>query len=109
MSARHPLVVLMRWIEERAYRAADAVVSVLPSAGPHFEAHGMAPSKLRVIPNGVSDDALAEPTSGPPDAIAAAVVGSPFTIGFVGTLGMANALEAMIGAARLVAQEGSVS
>lgn len=66
----------------------------------------MAPSKLRVIPNGVSDDALAEPTNGPPDAITAAVAGSPFTIGFVGTLGMANALEALIGAARLVAHDG---
>jgi glycosyltransferase involved in cell wall biosynthesis len=105
LSARHPLVALMRWFEERAYRAADAVVSVLPAAGPHLEAHGMAPSKLRVIPNGIGDDALAEPTTGLPASIAAAVAGSSFTIGFVGTLGMANALEALIGAARLLDDE----
>jgi glycosyltransferase involved in cell wall biosynthesis len=105
LSARHPLVAFMRWFEERAYRAADVVVSVLPAAGPHLEAHGMAPSKLRVIPNGVSDAALAEATTSMPDSIAAAVAGSPFTIGFVGTLGMANALEALIGAAGLLDSE----
>lgn len=105
LSARHPLVAFMRWFEERAYRVADVVVSVLPAAAPHLEAHGMAPSKLRVIPNGVSDDALAEPTSGLPDSIAQAVAANTFTIGFVGTLGMANALEALIGAARLLADE----
>jgi glycosyltransferase involved in cell wall biosynthesis len=105
LSTRHPLVAFMRWFEERAYRVADAVVSVLPAAGPHLEAHGMAPSKLGVIPNGIGDDALAEPTGGLPDSIAAAVADSPFTIGFVGTLGMANALEALIGAARLLADE----
>jgi glycosyltransferase involved in cell wall biosynthesis len=105
LSARHPLVAFMRWFEERAYRAADVVVSVLPATGPHLEAHGMAPSKLRVIPNGVSDEALAEPATSMPGSIAAAVAGSPFTIGFVGTLGMANALEALIGAARLLDDE----
>ncbi len=105
LSPRHPLVALMRWFEDRAYRVADAVVSVLPAARPHFEAHGMAPSKLHVIPNGVSDDALLEPMTGPPDVIATAVADSAFTIGFVGTLGMANALETLIGAARLLGQE----
>ena len=105
LSARHPLVAVMSWFENRAYRRADAVVSVLPAAGPPFESQGMAPAKLRVIPNGVSDDALADPTTGPPAAIEAAVTGGAFTVGFVGTLGTANALDALIGAARLLVDD----
>jgi len=105
LSDRHPLVAVMSWFENHAYRVADAVVCVLPAAGPHLEAHGMSPSKLRVIPNGVSEDALAEPTTGPPATVRAATVVGNFTVGFVGTLGMANALDALIGAARLLVDE----
>jgi glycosyltransferase involved in cell wall biosynthesis len=100
LSSRHPLVAVMSWLEGRAYRVADVVVSVLPAAATHFEARGMASGKLRVIPNGVSESALEEPTSGPPDGVRAAVGVGAFTVGFVGTLGMANALETLIEAAR---------
>ena len=103
LSSRHPLVVVMRWFESRAYRVADAVVSVLPAAAGHLEAHGMAPGKLHVIPNGVSESAFAEPASVPPAEVREAVGAAAFTVGFVGTLGMANALEALIDAAGLLA------
>jgi glycosyltransferase involved in cell wall biosynthesis len=105
LSARHPLVLLMSWFEGRAYRVASAVVSVLPAARPHLESRGMAPSKLRVIPNGVSPDALIEPSGPAPAHVRAATAQSGFTVGFVGTLGAANALETLIGAARLLAGE----
>lgn len=105
LSPRHPLVAVMSWFERRAYRVADVVVCVLPAARSHFEAHGMAPEKLRLIPNGVSDEALAEPTSAPPERVREAITAGTFTLGFVGTLGMANALEALIGAARLLVDE----
>ena len=101
----HPLVAVMRWFEGRAYAIADRVVSVLPAAGAHLEARGMAPSKLAIIPNGVSADALLEPVTAAPEVVRAEAARSPFTVGFVGTLGVANALEALIGAARLLAGE----
>ena len=106
LSSRHPLVVAMAWFERRAYRVADAVVSVLPAAGPYLTEKGMAPGKLLVIPNGVSADALVEASSLPPANVLAAIGRSPFTVGFVGTLGTANALETLISAARRVANEG---
>ncbi len=102
LSSRHPLVVVMHWFESRAYRVADTVVCVLPAAAEHLEARGMAPRKLRVIPNGVSESAFAEPDSHPPVQVREAVGAGAFTVGFVGTLGMANALEALIEAARLL-------
>jgi len=103
LSAHHPLVVFMGWFEDRAYRVARAVVSVLPEARLHLESHGMAPSKLMVIPNGVSPDALLGPWGAAPAHVRAATAQNAFTVGFVGTLGTANALEALIGAARLLA------
>jgi glycosyltransferase involved in cell wall biosynthesis len=102
----HPLVVVMAWFERRAYRVADAVVSVLPAAEPHLIAKGMAPGKVLVIPNGVSAGAFVKASSPPPANVLAAIGGSPFTVGFVGTLGTANALETLIAAAGEVADEG---
>ena len=103
LSRRHPLIAAMCWFEKRAYRVSDAVVSVLPGARRHLESHGMAPSKLSVIPNGVSPDALLEPTRPAPAKVGTATATHGFTVGFVGTLGSANALETLIGAARLLA------
>jgi glycosyltransferase involved in cell wall biosynthesis len=103
----HPLVVLLRWLERRAYRVADAVVSVLPAARPHLESRGMPPSRLTVIPNGVSPDALlaADDASPTPAPVRTAADGHPFNVGFVGTLGSANSLDALIEAARLLSGE----
>ena len=105
LSGRHPLVVVMGWFERYAYRVADAVVSVFPAAAPHFMSRSLLPSKLHVIPNGASPDALIEPTSDVPANVRVAVSGSRFTVGFVGTLAVANAIDALIGAARILADE----
>jgi glycosyltransferase involved in cell wall biosynthesis len=105
LSRRHPLIVAMRWFEKRAYRVADAVVSVLPGTGAHLQSLGIAPSKLSIVPNGVSPDVLRAPTDAAPSKVVTASARHRFTVGFVGTLGSANALEALIGAARLVARD----
>jgi glycosyltransferase involved in cell wall biosynthesis len=108
LSTHHPLVLLMSWFENRAYRVAGAVVSVLPNARPHLESHGMAANKLRVIPNGVSPDALTVPLGPAPMSVQAVRAQGGFTVGFVGTLGAANALESLIGAARLLADDDDI-
>ncbi len=105
LSTRHPLIALMGWLERRAYRVADKVVSVLPAARSHLESRGMRPSKLTVIPNGVSPDALVDASGPPPSRIEAAAAVHAFNVGFAGTLGSANALETLIDAARLLVNE----
>jgi glycosyltransferase involved in cell wall biosynthesis len=105
LSSRHPLVLLMGWFERRAYRVADSVVSVLPASLPHFVSKGMTASKFASIPNGVTADALLDPAAEAPDQIRAAMAGSSFSVGFVGTLGLANALDTLIGAARILKDE----
>ncbi|HEU4671548.1 MAG TPA: glycosyltransferase family 4 protein [Candidatus Limnocylindrales bacterium] len=103
---RHPLVLLVGWFERHAYRVADAVVSVLPAAGAYLEARGVPPSRIAIVPNGISPEAI---SATDPDVRSSAVTpadaGSPFVVGFVGTLGEGNALDDLIGAARLLAAE----
>jgi glycosyltransferase involved in cell wall biosynthesis len=105
LSRLHPLVAVMGWFERFAYRAADTVVSVFPAAAPHYAAKGMAPSKLRVVPNGASPDAFLEPTRPTPEDVRVVAESGAFTVGFVGTLAVANAIEPLIEAARLLANE----
>src|SRR3954447_10973425 len=93
LSAHHPLVALMRRIEDYGYRVADAVVSVLPAAREHMVARGMDPAKFRYLPNGIDLTSGPEPDADPPDEVADAVRDGVFTVGFVGTLGHANVLE----------------
>lgn len=49
----HPLVLWMSHIENKAYRTADAVVSLVPKAYEHMEARGLDQDKYYYISNGV--------------------------------------------------------
>jgi glycosyltransferase involved in cell wall biosynthesis len=105
LSRLHPLVVVMRWFERFAYRVADVVVSVFPGAAPHYLANGMAPDKLRVVPNGASPDAFLEPFRPAPEQVRVVAESGAFTVGFVGTLAVANAIETLVEAARILADD----
>jgi glycosyltransferase involved in cell wall biosynthesis len=104
MSDRHPLVMLMQWLEDYGYRKADTVVSVLPGAAAHMVSRGMDPAKFHYLPNGI--DLAARPAGAAdgaaPDMVRAAIRPDTFTVGFVGTLGRANVVETLIDAARLL-------
>jgi glycosyltransferase involved in cell wall biosynthesis len=101
LSTWHPLVVLMQWLEDYGYRKADRVVSVLPAAAGHMVSRGMDPRKFYYLPNGID---LAGPSmdGGAPSAVRDAIRSGVFTVGFVGTLGRANVLEALVDAARML-------
>lgn len=55
----HPLVRFTAWLEKRACRKADAVVSLLPGTLPHMASLGMDPNRWRYIPNGIEPQAEA--------------------------------------------------
>jgi glycosyltransferase involved in cell wall biosynthesis len=99
-----PLAAVMQWFEDYAYRVADAVVSVLPEAAGHMTSRGMDPRKFAYVPNGIAL-APGEPATDAPPAVVKAVPPGTFTVGFVGTLGTANAVETLIDAARMLARE----
>jgi glycosyltransferase involved in cell wall biosynthesis len=55
-SPRNPLIIWMKHIEQRAYREADAVVSLLPNALEHMRPMGLDDARYHYIPNGVWAD-----------------------------------------------------
>ena len=105
----HPFIMLLQAAENFACRHADAVVSILPKVREHLEAHGMAPHKLHIVPNGADP---AEWLPGGPDVpgLAGARLESlrrqgKFIVGYAGTHGVANALDTLLDAARIVGDD----
>lgn len=109
MSRWHPFIVLLQAAEDYAFRHADAVVSMLPKVREYVESRGMAPDKLHVVPNGIDPT---EWCAGSPALHAAATEAlnalhqrEQPVIGYAGTHGISNALETLLGAAKLMRDE----
>jgi glycosyltransferase involved in cell wall biosynthesis len=103
-SPRHPFIMLLQAAEDFACRRADVIVSILPKVRPHLEAHGMAPHKLHLVPNGVDPDEWQGPESPLPGRLEVVLDGlrqqGRFVVGYAGTHGVANALGTLLDAAR---------
>jgi glycosyltransferase involved in cell wall biosynthesis len=99
----HPFIMLLQAAENFACRRADAVVSILPRVREHLEAHGMAPSKLHLVPNGVDPAEWEGAAPDLPPALDAALGKlrreGKFVVGYAGTHGISNALETLVEAA----------
>jgi glycosyltransferase involved in cell wall biosynthesis len=107
-SPRHPFIRFLQWIEDKAYRESDRVVSNLKNAVEHMQERGMDPDKFAWIPNGFSLDDVANPEL-LPDSVRSQLPLNKFIVGYTGTLGVANALDTLIEAAeRLKAQDDIV-
>ena len=101
----HPFIQLLQAAENFACRNADAIVSVLPKVRDHLEAHGMAPHKLHIVPNGFDPREWAEHSGDLAGPLGAALHGlrsaGKFIVGYAGTHGLANALDTLLHAAAL--------
>jgi len=102
----HPFIMLLQAAENYACRHADAIVSILPKVREHLEAHGMAPHKLHIVPNGADpaewlagSDSLAPETE---RRLAALRASNDCIVGYAGTHGIANALDTLVEAASLL-------
>lgn len=100
-SPNHPLMVLMQRVEDRAYRASDAVVSNLPNAVEHMVTRGLDPDKFTWVPNGFDRNELDNPEP-LGETVSNSLPRGKFLVGYTGTLGTANALETLVGAAERV-------
>jgi glycosyltransferase involved in cell wall biosynthesis len=102
----HPFIMLLQAAENYACRNADAVVSILPKVRAHLEAHGMAPHKLHIVPNGAdpaewlgADTAIGTQAE---NTLARARATADCIVGYAGTHGLANALDTLLDAALLL-------
>ncbi len=55
-SSGHPLMKVIGWKEQQAYRGADRVISLLAGAEAHMISHGLPSGRFVWVPNGVSDE-----------------------------------------------------
>lgn len=97
-SPKHPFIKLMQWVEDKAYRESDAVVSNLKNSVNHMVSRGLECSKFTWIPNGFSLDEVSQkvPLN---TATLNQLPNDKFIVGYTGTLGVANALDTLIEAA----------
>jgi glycosyltransferase involved in cell wall biosynthesis len=107
MSPRHPFIRLCQAAEDSACRDADLVVSMLPKVAGHMAAHGLNDlSRLVIVPNGITVDEWA--ASPPPlradvaAAIAIQRAAGRAVVGYAGSMGLPNALDTLLSAARLL-------
>lgn len=110
MSRWHPFIMLLQHAENTCCRDADVVISMLPHADAHLQAHGMAPQKFVYIPNGIdpsewsADDDVPLPVAHV-QAIAQARANQHLLVAYAGAHGVANALDTMLDAAILMRGE----
>jgi glycosyltransferase involved in cell wall biosynthesis len=96
-------VQFLEWLEKLAYRRADRIVSVTDSFVAHIAARGGA-GKIDVIKNG-ADLSFFKPTAGGEEFKKAIGFEGRFVAAYVGTHGMAHALDTVLDAARLLSDD----
>ena len=99
MSLYHPLVIFLGLFEKLGYKKAKYIVSLLPNAKTHMISKGMKDDKFQYIPNGVNLDEV-ENYEEVNDSIKKLLPKDKFIVGYVGTIGIANALEYLLEAAK---------
>ena len=107
-SPKHPFIRLMQWVEDKAYRDSDVILSNLPNAVDHMVCRGMTRDKFIWIPNGFDLTELqnAEPL---PDKVLASLPKDKFIVGYTGTMGVANALHSFVAAADLLKYDHEIA
>ena len=101
----HPFILLLSYIEKRAYKRADHVVSLLEGAFPYMQSRGLDVQRFSVIPNGTSADLfVSKPNLN--DALQRFIVDlknkSQFLLGYAGALGTPNAIKYLISAMAII-------
>lgn len=108
LSEYNPLILAMRWIERVAYRDSDAVISNLPNAIEHMAQKGLCRSKFTWITNGICLNEMGRQEEYSAKSLEGFSRGR-FTIGYVGTLGLANSLHFLINAIASLKNEINIS
>lgn len=97
-SPKHPFIRCLQWVEDKAYRDSNVVISNLKNSVEHMVSRGMQREKFTWVPNGFSLDEVNQ--KAPLNSIAASQLPeNKFIVGYTGALGVANALDTLVEAA----------
>lgn len=107
-SQKNPFIKHLQWLEDFAYKNADAVVTVLANAYEHMKTRGLDKNKFHYIPNGISIDELNQ-IEKLDEKIVNQIPKNKFIVGYAGTFGIANALDSFIEAAKILKDNNSIA
>lgn len=102
----HPIVLVMGFIEKFGYIKADQIVSVLPNSYNYINKISNDPSKFNYIPNGIDEQFVGNEVLS--DEIISKIPKDKFIIGYAGTIGLANAMEYLMEAAKLMSDNSNI-
>lgn len=97
-SKSHPFIRFLQWIEDRAYKKSDMVVSNLKYSINHMKSRGLNPQKFHWVPNGfyAGDKDSSQDL---PKHILDKIPSNKLIIGYTGSIGTANCLSNLVEAA----------
>jgi glycosyltransferase involved in cell wall biosynthesis len=109
MPAHHPFILLLQAAENFAYRNADKVISILPLAESHMRRHGLKEGKFCYIPNGIDLEEWRQPVQSLVEPYLSGIARlrnrGHFIVGYAGSHGLANELDSLLDAAKLLQDE----
>lgn len=106
-NAKHPFIMLLQYIEDKACREVDFVTSNWPYADKHLQTRGLLPGKFKWIPNGFSIKEFNVKVPLNDDFIKNIPI-NKFIIGYTGTLGKANAIDTLLDSAELLLSNSAI-
>lgn len=107
-SPKNPFIKHLQWLEDFAYKKSDAVITVLANAYGHMKTRGLNKDKFHYIPNGVSVDEISKIEELDEETLSK-IPKDKFIIGYTGTLGVANALDSFMDAAKILKENDSIA
>ncbi|MCZ7558274.1 MAG: glycosyltransferase family 4 protein [Bacteroidia bacterium] len=100
------VISLLRRVERFMYRSADRIVVVSPAFRAHIEGTNIPPESIRVVPNGVNTALFAPAQRG--DRRVLHDLDGRFIVAYIGTHGLAHALETAVDAATLLQDQSDI-
>jgi len=107
-SPKHPFIRFMQWVENKAYRDSDRVVSNLKNSVEHMVEHGLNRDKFTWVANGFSLDEVQNAVPLEVEVVDQLPT-NKFIVGYTGTFGLANDLYTLIDAAEILKNEKEIS
>jgi len=104
-SKYHPFIMLMQAAENYCYKHSEVVISILPKTLEHCVAHGLQADKWHHIPNGISLEEMKNQMEIPlkqKKEIEEIRLRYKYLVGYTGSIGMANALDAFVLSAKIM-------
>lgn len=102
------LIALLEAIEMYLYRHAMLIVPVAESTRDYLIGKGIAPEKIKIITNGVDASYLASASVTPEDVRRQFSLEDKFVVSYIGTHGMAHALQVVLNVAKRFSNDSDV-